>query len=188
MLVTWLPGRGQTLSLPPPGIEPGSPTSQAGTLLCHNTTQTVWALDSHHLTLHKTTYWPLILMALCIIDFIGGNGLLGRVGRREPWVRSFSRPEKLPLKIHTGSSGTIYSYWVEKALLFANWSSFSRQMQSPYVSNSCGFSLNPALRTHSSFLAVPARPAVNRYPPCPYPVMPISRTFGRRVTKRVTKD
>ncbi len=78
------------------------------------------------------------------------------------WVRSFSRPEKLPLKIHTGSSGTFYSYWVEKALLFANWSSFSRKMPSPYVSNSCGFSLNPALRTHSSFLAVPARPAVNR--------------------------
>jgi hypothetical protein len=41
-------------------------------------------------------------------------------------VRSFSRPEKLLLKIHTGSSGTIYSYWVEKALLFPNWSSFSR--------------------------------------------------------------
>ncbi len=57
------------------------------------------------------------------------------------WVRSFSRPEKLPLKIHTGSSGTVYSYWVEKALLFPNWSSFSRQMPSPYVSNSCGFSL-----------------------------------------------
>jgi hypothetical protein len=30
---------------------------------------------------------------------------------------------------------------VEKALLFSNWSSFSRQTQSPYVSNSCGFSL-----------------------------------------------
>ncbi len=45
---------------------------------------------------------------------------------KEPRVRSFSRLEKLPLKIHTGSSGTIYSYWVEKALLFANWSSFSR--------------------------------------------------------------
>jgi hypothetical protein len=100
-------------------------------------------------------------------------------------VRSFSRPEKLRLKIHTGSSGTFYSYWVEKALLFANWSSFSRQMPSPYVSNSCGFSLNPALRTHSSFLAVPAQPAVNRslISPRPYPVMPISRTFGRRVTK-----
>ncbi len=48
---------------------------------------------------------------------------------------SFSRPEKLPLKIHTGSSGTIYSYWVEKALLFPNWSSFSRQLPSAYVSN-----------------------------------------------------
>ncbi len=59
-----------------------------------------------------------------------------------PRVRSFSRPEKLPLKIHTGSSGTIYSYWVEKALLFPNWSSFSRHMPSPYVSNSCGFSLH----------------------------------------------
>ncbi len=35
-------------------------------------------------------------------------------------VRSFSRPEKLPLKIHTSSSGTVYSYWVEKALLFSN--------------------------------------------------------------------
>ncbi len=42
-----------------------------------------------------------------------------------PGVRSFSRPEKLWLKIHTGSSGTVYSYWVEKALLFPNWSSFS---------------------------------------------------------------
>ncbi len=58
------------------------------------------------------------------------------------WVRSFSRPEKLWLKIHTGSSRTVYSYWVEKARLFPNWSSFSRQMPSPYVSNSCGFFLN----------------------------------------------
>jgi hypothetical protein len=58
-------------------------------------------------------------------------------------VRSFSRPEKLPLKIHTGSSGAIYSYWVEKALLFPNWSSFSRHMPSPYVSNFRRFSLNP---------------------------------------------
>ena len=41
-----------------------------------------------------------------------------------------------------GLERTIYSWWVEKALLFANWSSFSRQMPSPYVSNSCGFSLN----------------------------------------------
>ncbi len=32
MLVTWPPGRGQTISLPPPGIEPGSPASQSGTL------------------------------------------------------------------------------------------------------------------------------------------------------------
>jgi hypothetical protein len=30
---------------------------------------------------------------------------------------------------------------VEKALLFPNWSSFSRQTPSPHVSNSCGFSL-----------------------------------------------
>jgi hypothetical protein len=58
------------------------------------------------------------------------------------WVRSFSRPEKLPLKIHTGSSGTVYSYWVEKALLFPNWSSFSRQTPSPYVLNFRGFSLH----------------------------------------------
>jgi len=50
-------------------------------------------------------------------------------------VRSFSRPEKLPLKIHTGSSGDIYSYWVGKALLFPNWSSFSRQTPRPYVFN-----------------------------------------------------
>ena len=57
-------------------------------------------------------------------------------------VRSFSRPEKLWLKIQTGLSGTVYLYWVEKALLFPNWSSFSRQMPSPYVSNSCGFSLH----------------------------------------------
>jgi hypothetical protein len=57
-------------------------------------------------------------------------------------VRSFSRPEKLWLKIHTGSSGTVYSYWVEKALLFPNWSSFSRQTPSPYVSNFRRFSLN----------------------------------------------
>jgi hypothetical protein len=54
-------------------------------------------------------------------------------------VRSFSRPEKLWLKIHTGSSGTVYSYWVEKALLFPNWSSFSRQTPSPYVSKFRGF-------------------------------------------------
>jgi hypothetical protein len=58
------------------------------------------------------------------------------------WVRSFSLPEKLPLKIHTGSSGTVYSYWVEKALPFSNWSSFSRQMPSPYVSNSWEVSRN----------------------------------------------
>jgi hypothetical protein len=57
-------------------------------------------------------------------------------------VRSFSQPEKLPLKIHTGSSGTVYSYWVEKALLFPNWSSFSRQTPSPYVSGFRRFSLN----------------------------------------------
>ena len=72
-----------------------------------------------------------------------------------PWVRSFSRPEKLPVIIHTGSSGTIYSYWVEKALLFANWSSFSRQMPSPYVSNFRRFSLNSGggtLETKSSFV------------------------------------
>jgi len=52
-----------------------------------------------------------------------------------------SRPEKLPLKIHTGYSRTFYSYWVGKALHFQNWSSFSRHMPSPYVSNSCGFSI-----------------------------------------------
>jgi hypothetical protein len=34
---------------------------------------------------------------------------------------------------------------VEKALLFPNWSSFSRHMPSPYVSNSGGFSLNHVL-------------------------------------------
>jgi hypothetical protein len=49
----------------------------------------------------------------------------------------------LPLKIHTGSSRAIYSYWVEKALLFPNWSSFSRQLPSPYVSNFRRFSLYP---------------------------------------------
>ncbi len=38
-------------------------------------------------------YWPLILMALCIIDFIGANGLLGPVGGRGP--RSVQGP--LPL-------------------------------------------------------------------------------------------
>ncbi len=27
-----------------------------------------------------TIYWPMILMAPCIIDFIGANGLLGPVG------------------------------------------------------------------------------------------------------------
>jgi hypothetical protein len=62
------------------------------------------------------------------------------------WVRSFSRPEKLWLKIHTGSSGTVYSYWVEKARLFPNWSSFSRQMPSPYVFNFRGFSLKSGRR------------------------------------------
>jgi hypothetical protein len=64
-------------------------------------------------------------------------------GLEKTRVRSFSRPEKLPLKIHTGSSRAIYSYWVEKALLFPNWSSFSRQLPSPYVSNFRRFSLNP---------------------------------------------
>ncbi len=60
--------------------------------LHHNTTQqygphtTVGALDSPQLHLHKITYWPMILMALCIIDFIGANGLLGAVGGRGPWT------------------------------------------------------------------------------------------------------
>jgi hypothetical protein len=50
-------------------------------------------------------------------------------------VHSFSRPEKLPLKIHKGSSRTFYLYWVEKALLFPNWSSFCRHMPSPSLAN-----------------------------------------------------
>ena len=54
-------------------------------------------------------------------------------------VRSFSPPEQPRLKIHTGLSGTVQSYWVEKALLFPNWSSFSRQMPSRYVSKFRGF-------------------------------------------------
>ncbi len=63
-------------------------------------------------------------------------------------VRSFSRPEKLWLKIHTGSSGTVYSYWVEsggKALLFSNWSfeeKVGHFLPSPYVFNFRGFSLS----------------------------------------------
>ncbi len=31
-------------------------------------------------------YWPVILMAPCIIDFLGANGLLGPVGGRGPWT------------------------------------------------------------------------------------------------------
>jgi hypothetical protein len=33
-----------------------------------------------------TIYWPMILMAPCIIDFIGANALLGPVGGRGPWT------------------------------------------------------------------------------------------------------
>ena len=58
--------------IPPPKPAPTSWN------LHHNTT--VWTLDSPHLPLHKITYWPMILMALCIIDFIGANALLGPVG------------------------------------------------------------------------------------------------------------
>jgi len=47
------------------------------------------------------------------------------LSEKNPGYALFSRPEKLPLKIQTDSSGTFYSNWVEKALLFANWSSFS---------------------------------------------------------------
>ncbi len=73
---------------PPP---PPKPTPTRWNLL-HNTTQQygphtkVWALDSHHLPLHKITYWPMILMALCIIDFIEAYALLGPVGGRGPWT------------------------------------------------------------------------------------------------------
>ncbi len=72
---------------PPPPKKKPAPTSWN---LHHNTTQqygphtTVWALDSPLLHLHKTTYWPLILMCPCIIDFIGGNVLLGWVGGGGP--------------------------------------------------------------------------------------------------------
>ncbi len=58
------------------------------------------------------------------------------------YVHSFSRSQKLLLKVHTDSSRTFYSYWVEKALLFSNWSSYSRQIPSPYDSNFRRFSLN----------------------------------------------
>ncbi len=60
------------------GIEPGT-SCTAGERRMHHTT--VWALDSPHLHLNKTTYWPLILMALCIIDFIGANALLWPVAQ-----------------------------------------------------------------------------------------------------------
>ncbi len=33
-----------------------------------------------------TIFWPMILMAMCIIDFIGANALLGPVGGRGPWT------------------------------------------------------------------------------------------------------
>ncbi len=35
-----------------------------------------------------TIYWPMIPMCPCIIDFIGGNGLRGRVGGRGPWTHA----------------------------------------------------------------------------------------------------
>jgi hypothetical protein len=34
-------------------------------------------------------------------------------------VRRLNRPEKLPLKIYTGSSGTFYSYWAVNVRRFA---------------------------------------------------------------------
>ena len=74
-------------SHPPPPHPKPAPTSWN---LHHNTTQqygpqtTVWALDCPHLHLHKTTYWPLILMCPCIIDFIGGMDYLGEWGGGDP--------------------------------------------------------------------------------------------------------
>ncbi len=114
--------------------------------------------------------------------------------------RSFSRPEKLWLKIYTGSSGTVYSYWVEKALLFPNWSSFSRQMPSPYVSNFCGFSLHlgggsfrHTRHKTTDILLREARKLGDIFPTCKdnrsYNIhigiklkTVLSRTFGRRDT------
>ncbi len=50
--------------------------------------------------LHKTTYWPLILMALCIIDFIGANGLLGSVWGRGPGHAWAQRPRAALVAIY----------------------------------------------------------------------------------------
>jgi hypothetical protein len=51
VLVSWPPERGQTLSLPPPGMEPGSPTSQAGTLPKELSKQLIlWVVGASHLT------------------------------------------------------------------------------------------------------------------------------------------
>jgi hypothetical protein len=57
---------------PPPPPNPAQPVE-----LSITTQQNSVGPGLHHLPLHKTTYSPLILMALCIIDFIGVNGLLG---------------------------------------------------------------------------------------------------------------
>ncbi len=71
---------------PPPPTRPNQLKSPSQ----HNTT--VWAPHNSmgpgftSLHLHKTTYWPLILMALCITDFIGANALLGPVRGRGPWT------------------------------------------------------------------------------------------------------
>ncbi len=54
MLVSWPPGRGQTLSLAPPGIEPGLPASQAGTLPNELSRQLIlWVVGASQLTTNE---------------------------------------------------------------------------------------------------------------------------------------
>jgi hypothetical protein len=60
--------------------------------------------------------WKTLMKPAC--DSGGGENGIALTKRSLGQVRSFSRSEKLWLKIHTGSSRTVYSNWVEKALLF----------------------------------------------------------------------
>ncbi len=49
-----------------------------------------------------TIYWPMILLAPCIIDFIGPNGLRGPVGGRGPWTLlgpEMARAKRVPFAL-----------------------------------------------------------------------------------------
>jgi hypothetical protein len=64
----------------------------------------------------------------------------------ESLLRSYSRPEKLPLKIHTGSSGTFYSYLVENARPFLQTTKTWQSEKNPGIFLKC-----PAFSTKTAY-------------------------------------